>query len=144
MQDAHGLNVNLVLWCVWSAEFFAEPASAALKSAIAIAGAWEASIVAPLRSVRRTLKSGVAGIDAGPLRDQVKAAELAAEQSLQARLDMMARETLGPAPGPDREGRARRALAAYARAARAAETPGFSISLLEEVIRLTLDSPDQG
>lgn len=140
----HGLNVNLVLWCVWAAQHFAEPPGAALKSAIAIADEWEASIVAPLRRVRRKLKTPVSGVDASPLRDQVKAAELAAERDLQRRLELMAREALGPAPDADREGRARRALAAYARAANAAGTPGFSISLLEEVIGLTLDSSVEG
>lgn len=142
LQEAHGLNVNLVLWCVWTGAHFGEPDGATLKSAMAIANEWDAFVVAPLRAVRRKLKNGVAGIADEALRDQVKAAELGAERALQLRLESFAAALSGAAG--DRQARARRTLAAYARAARAAETPGFSISLLEEVIRLTVDSCVEG
>lgn len=144
LQDAHGLNVSLVLWCLWTGARRAEPDGATLKNVMAIAGEWDAAVLAPLRAVRRKLKAGVAGIASEPLREEVKAAELHAERALQGRLESLAPTVLHAPADSDREGRARRTLAAYARAARAAETPGFSISLLEEVIRLTIDSSVQG
>ncbi len=144
LQDAHGLNVNLMLWCVWAGTHYAEPDGATLRTAMGIAGAWDAAIVAPLRAVRRALKTGVAGIAGEPLRDTVKAAELAAERALQMKLESLAAGALQPAADPEWEGRARRTLAAYARLARAAETPGFSISLLEAVIRVAGDSSVEG
>ncbi len=144
LQDAHGLNVNLILWCAWAGAHHAEPDGAALKTAMAITAEWDSAVVAPLRAVRRALKSGVAGIAAEHLRAEVKAAELAAERALLARLDAFSQGALLPSHDADRAGRARRTLAAYARAARAAQSPGFSISLLEEVIRLTVDSSVEG
>jgi uncharacterized protein (TIGR02444 family) len=142
LQDAHGLNVNLILWCVWAGAHFGEPDGATLKSAMAVANEWDAAVAAPLRAVRRKLKNGAAGIADEALRDQVKAAELGAERALQLKLESLAAGLPGAAG--DRLACARRTLAAYARAARAAETPGFSISLLEEVIRLTVHSSVEG
>lgn len=138
LQDAHGLNVNLVLWCVWIAPHFAEPDEAALRRAMLIADAWESDVVAPIRRVRRTLKSRP---DAEALRAQVKAVELAAELDLQSKLEELAHRHLHESPGNDAESRARRTLAAYARAAGAAKTAGFSVSLLEKVASLTVVRP---
>ncbi len=73
LQDAHGLNVNLVLWGLWSAQRFAEPDTATLKRAIEIAGQWEDAVVAPLRLVRRRLKGGFDGASVDALRDVLNA-----------------------------------------------------------------------
>ncbi len=141
MQDAHGLNVTLVLWCVWASVRFAEPDPATLKSAVTIADEWERTVVSPLRGVRRRLK---ASPDCPPigaieeLRDQVKAAELGAERIMHDRLDALAVSALSPAAGGAPDRRARKTLAAYARQAGAARTAGFSIALLEKVIGLTV------
>lgn len=135
LQDAHGLNVNLLLWCAWIAPHFAEPGGATMRRAIAIAAGWETDVVAPLRGVRRTLKAR-GGADA--LRQQVKEAELGAERELGGALEAFALRHLSPAPDGDSHSRARRTLAAYARAAGAAKTAGFSVSLLEKVAGLTV------
>jgi len=141
LQDAHGLNVNLVLWCVWTSMRFAEADSATLKRAIMIADEWEKSVVAPLRGVRRRLKE-FAGLDlqgkVENVMESVKTAELASECALQERLEAFARSTLAPEQASAPEQRARRALAAYARQAGAARTAGFSVALLEKVIGLTI------
>ncbi len=99
-----------------------------------IAGEWEGAVVAPLRGVRRRLNA--APVKA--LRDQVKAAELGAEQASQASLEALAYGALTPTASGGGEARARRTLAAYVRLAGAAATPGFSIALLEKLIGLTV------
>jgi uncharacterized protein (TIGR02444 family) len=143
LQDAHGLNIPIILWCLWTGAFFAEPDAATMKRAIAIGAAWERKVVAPLRSVRRALKDGVEGKTPVALREQVKSAELAAEAEALSQLEMLTRRQVGAAATADARSRARRTLAAYARAAGAAESPGFSIALLEIVIGLTVPAPDQ-
>jgi uncharacterized protein (TIGR02444 family) len=81
LQDEHGQNVPLLLWAVW-----AEAADRDLLArAAGIARRWEALAVAPLRSVRRTLKAPIGDVsDAARegLRETVKAAELQAERIL--------------------------------------------------------------
>lgn len=141
LQDAHGLNVNLLLWCVWNAAHFAEPDETAIRRAMMIARDWEDEIVAPLRRARRALKSRDS---AAPLRAKIKDAELAAEREVQSALDAFSQRALPPAPAGDAIVRARRSLAAYARAAGAAKTAGFSVSLLEKIAGLTVPSPDSG
>lgn len=90
LQDAHGLDVNLVLFCVWSAA--AGPGALDRQSLVGLDAAiapWRAGVVVPLRDLRRTLKAGVAGIDAAAaarLRAAVQAAELDAERVEQDRL----------------------------------------------------------
>lgn len=135
LQDAHGLNVVLLLWCVWIAARFGEPDEAAMRRAMMVADEWETGVVAPIRRVRRLLKSKPA-VDA--LRAQVKAVELAAEAELQSALEALAALHLRPAADGDAAARARRTLAAYARLAEAPKTPGFSVCLLEKVASLTV------
>lgn len=57
LQDEHGLDVNLVLFCIWSG--LAGPGKITpdeLSSAIARAGNWQKNVVEPIRKIRRTLK----------------------------------------------------------------------------------------
>lgn len=95
LQDAHGQCVPLLLWAAWSGE--TDQALAA--EAASQARSWLA-IIEPLRAVRRRLKSPVSRDDDGarlPLRERVKATELAAEQALMAGL-----EALSPGRTPGR------------------------------------------
>ncbi|NWG93418.1 MAG: TIGR02444 family protein [Parvularculaceae bacterium] len=140
LQDAHGLNVNMLLWCLWCGTAFREPPEIVLRKAIDLSSRWTLAATAPLRSVRRNLKTPPrqAPPDAARrLRDSVKAVELAAEDIEQRMLEALAREDLAPAEEAGGAGRARRNLAAYVRLADAARTPGFSVSLLESLIELT-------
>ncbi|MDP2213948.1 TIGR02444 family protein [Phenylobacterium sp.] len=85
LQDEHGQCVPLLLWGA-----FARPADPdVIGEAVSLARAWERAAILPLRAARRNLKSPLPGADTGPreaLRDQVKAAELAAERLLLAAL----------------------------------------------------------
>jgi uncharacterized protein (TIGR02444 family) len=79
LQDRYGQNVPLLLWALWR--------GGDVPAAVAIARSWEDDVVAPLRGVRRGLKSR-AGAEA--LRAQVKAAELAAERTMMLALEAVA------------------------------------------------------
>lgn len=143
MQNDNGLNVALILWSLWTGAHFGEPGAATMKRAMALGGEWERKVVAPLRNVRRALKAGVEGATSEALRQQIKAAELAAEFEAMRALEILTRAQAGPIAGMDAAARARRTLAAYVRASGRAETPGFSIGLLEELIGLTVPAPNQ-
>ena len=95
LQDTHGQSVAYLLWAAWLDAEGRRVAPTELIHAMDMARAWEAEIIGPLRSVRRRLKK-----DRGPaLRDQVKAAELAAERELMEILE--ARATAShPHPAP--------------------------------------------
>jgi len=97
LQDAHGQNVPFLLFAVWSGG--ADPAR--LAKAAALARAWEAAAVGPLRAARRALKPAFPGVSdqaREAVRAQVKAVELAAERALLDALDPLGRPR-GPA-GP--------------------------------------------
>jgi uncharacterized protein (TIGR02444 family) len=81
-QDAEGLDVVLHLFAHWAATQGYALDDAALEEARALVATWRNEVIAPLRTLRRSMKpiaAGVAGLEA--VRDQVKAAELAAEHA---------------------------------------------------------------
>ena len=87
LQDAHGQCVPLLLWAAWSGETSSQVA----VEAAAQARSW-LEIIEPLRAVRRRLKTPVSRDDDNarpPLRERVKATELAAEQALMAGLEAL-------------------------------------------------------
>ncbi|HEX8570014.1 MAG TPA: TIGR02444 family protein [Caulobacteraceae bacterium] len=93
LQDAHGQNVPLLLWAVWSSRERRAPDDAAVGQAAALARRWEAAATAPLRSVRRELKQDMDGVPAAEriaFRDHVKAVELEAERLLMRNLELLA------------------------------------------------------
>lgn len=83
LQDRHGLDVNLLLFCCWAG--LREPAAlppARLAAALAAVAPWQREVVAPLRVLRRRLRRSVgefAPAGTAPLRRAVKALELDAE-----------------------------------------------------------------
>jgi uncharacterized protein (TIGR02444 family) len=83
LQDDHGQSVALLLWRLWALDRAIDAGQ--LRAAVLICRAWEGSVLAPLRSVRRGLREPVPGV-ADParlaLRESVKADELAAEHVL--------------------------------------------------------------
>jgi uncharacterized protein (TIGR02444 family) len=104
LQDVHGLEVNLVLFCLFagiSGHRFDEAAIATMRERARI---WGRGVVGPLRAARRGLKPLLpTHAAAGPLRAEVKRLELMAERAMQTALvDLL--------DGPD-EGAAGRQLA---------------------------------
>lgn len=81
LQDDHGQNTCLLLWAVWGKG--AEPS--ALREAARVARAWEETVLAPIRSTRRALKTAAPPVNDEAregLRSEVKAVELRAERVL--------------------------------------------------------------
>lgn len=96
LQDEYALNVNLLLWCCWCAEFY-EPLSDPLaQQAGTTTKLWNERVTGPLRSVRRYLKSGEEAEkkQRKTLRKNIKDAELLAEKVEQTRLETLATNQL--------------------------------------------------
>jgi uncharacterized protein (TIGR02444 family) len=115
LQDEAGADVNIVMFLLWHASrkrTFSPTDAADLERRI---GDWRNHIVAPLRTVRRVLKSPPALIDpdaAEKFRTKVKGIELEAEKIQQAALYALAPAlTLTEADSPLEAARA--SLAAY-------------------------------
>ena len=94
LQDVHGQNTAFLLWAVWAEG----PDADALARAVAVAKAWDATVLVPIRDVRRTLKAALPPVDDGAregLREDVKAAELRAERVLMETLEAIAPASSG-------------------------------------------------
>jgi uncharacterized protein (TIGR02444 family) len=84
LQDTHGIDVNLLLFCAWlGAVREISVSSRDIAAALDIVKNWNSEIVTKIRDVRRALKP----LDAEALRDKIKAAELDAERVEQAMLE---------------------------------------------------------
>lgn len=82
LQEAAGIDVNVLLFCVWlGAERRTVLSEADLERLSQRVSAWQEQIVRPLRGVRRNLKTFG---DHQDFSDSVKALELAGEQIEQA------------------------------------------------------------
>lgn len=139
--------MNLLLWCLWAGAHFHEPGDLLVRKAVDRTRRWSSEVTAPLRAVRRALKSAppeAPDAASAMLRENVKAAELDAERIEQSLLEALTLENLAPDESADGRGRARRALAAYARLAEAAKSPGFSVTLLEELIEISFPASESG
>lgn len=100
LQDEHGLEVNLVLFCLFAAAqgypAFDEEAFGVFGR---IAGRWSQEAVSPLRRARRGLKTMLPDEAVADLREKVKALELEAEFAMQDALEAALREKGAPAGG---------------------------------------------
>lgn len=81
LQERHGLDVNLLLFCCWAGTRGRSLGRAELDRLIETSRPWHEAAVRPLRGLRRWLKSqdSVPAELAESLRARVKADELAAE-----------------------------------------------------------------
>lgn len=151
LQDRFYLSVNMLLWCVWGSRFFEPAPDIVIRKAADISLQWSRSVTEPLREVRRKLKAAppeVPADQANALYLKLKDDELAAERMEQDMLDAFTRRSLIPQePGPHAIANSRKSLAAYIRTTHAAKMLGFSVSLLETLIGLTVpfaESPTAG
>lgn len=138
LQDDINLNVNILLWCIWSARDYEEIPDLAMRKAHDLTTSWSSGIAQGLRQVRRALKTPPRQVDAekaGALRKAVKKAELDAEEIEQNMLEKLAADALSISASPTaHESRARRNLVQYAALAGAAKHPNFGTHLLENLI----------
>ena len=81
-QDEEGLDVVLHLFTHWAATQGHALDAEALAQAEALVAPWRAEVIAPLRALRRSMKTlGAHTAQRDAVRDKVKAAELAAERA---------------------------------------------------------------
>src|SRR5690606_9342164 len=76
LQDVHDQNVPLLLWAAWCAETGRRPDENAVEAACDTARVWAEQAAAPLRTLRRALKTrrpDMADEDREAVRAQVKA-----------------------------------------------------------------------
>jgi uncharacterized protein (TIGR02444 family) len=102
LQDARGIDVNLLLFCAYAGGMRGVALSAdEVQDAAATVANWHAGVIRPLREVRRALKP-IENAPAQQLRGNVKKDELLAEQIEQALLWGWCREKLAARPRGDR------------------------------------------
>lgn len=86
LQDEHGVDVNVVLYCCWAGSRAPALDEAAFDPILRFSREWSGHVVGPLREARRWMKrSGCEDtpVDTGAclaLREQIKAIELGAEK----------------------------------------------------------------
>lgn len=88
LQDSHGLDVNIVLFCLWAGIRGQRLEADELVSIAGEAALWQRQAVAPLRQVRRWLKMQETAEEpkVARLRQAIKEQELRAEAIEQERL----------------------------------------------------------
>ena len=105
LQERHGLDVNVLMFCLWLGASGRGPVPAAtLAEAFAAAEAWHEEAVRPLRAVRRRLKTPVGSADpalAQALRTRIQKIEIDAEHIEQLTLANTAPAGLPVRPGRD-------------------------------------------
>jgi uncharacterized protein (TIGR02444 family) len=117
LQDAAGVDVNVMLYLLFLAESGWTFDDAALARLDAMIGEWRAQVVRPLRAVRRALKTDLGAFPAAQaqaLRNEVKRIELESERLQQVAMEQRALpQALGAEPGQGRTDAATRSLRAY-------------------------------
>ncbi|MGI9169623.1 MAG: TIGR02444 family protein [Caulobacteraceae bacterium] len=105
LQDGEGQCVPLLLWRLWTIDEGRAIDAGTLERATALARAWTAAAVAPLRRTRRRLKTPFAPVEDAArlaLRAQVAASELAAERMLLDALEALTPRKNAVGAGVDR------------------------------------------
>lgn len=137
LQDASGVDVNVLLYMLWQASRGQRLSNAAAQAVVAAVEPWRLDCVVPLRTARRYLKTPPEGFEAGGaegLRAIVKKAELEAERLQQATLYNLKIDT-EPARTPLRETAAAN-MAAYAFALGRPLAAGPSGVMLDHLVAL--------
>lgn len=87
LQDAHGLEVNLLLLCVYAAACGEDPFSETeMEGLVRVGTKWGHEVVAPVRASRRALKAMTDEAAVPDLIALCKELELAAEKAMQTAL----------------------------------------------------------
>ncbi len=92
LQDRFGFDVNIVLFCCWSAARGQVLSDAKIEAVLAVTGPWRCNVIEPLRSARRWLKGRADPRPTGPadptgsedLRRRILDLELEGEMAEQA------------------------------------------------------------
>ncbi|BBK41098.1 hypothetical protein STVA_11180 [Allostella vacuolata] len=102
LQDEHGADVNILLWCAWAGSQGVRLTADDLAAAEAATAAWRDQVVLPLRALRRALKRDLGQVSADAavaLRTRIKGVELEAERLQQAALERLPQGRRRPGRG---------------------------------------------
>ena len=100
LQDQHGFDVNLVLFCIWYGCRHGELSDDLLKTVLETSDRWRETVVWPLRSLRTQLKRDLkesaysSSSEISVLRDRIKTAELDAERIQQQELEKLIEQSV--------------------------------------------------
>ena len=114
LQDQHGFDVNLVLFCIWYGCRHGELTDDLLKTALETSDHWRETVVRPLRSLRTQLKRDLkesaysSSSEISVLRDRIKTAELDAERIQQQELEKLIEQSVKKSPASVRGERSTR------------------------------------
>ncbi|GJM13750.1 MAG: hypothetical protein DHS20C12_21530 [Pseudohongiella sp.] len=87
LQDAHRLDVNLLLFCFWHASAYGTVDRELLQKVVAFSSEWRTHLVQPLRSTRQWMKlNSSSDKQFDDLREQIKASELMGEKLQQEKI----------------------------------------------------------
>jgi uncharacterized protein (TIGR02444 family) len=102
LQDREGLDVNLLLFCLWAASRGRTVDGREMDRLIDAAAPWQRDVVATFRALRRWLKDRpvAAAGEAATLRENAKRRELEAEEIEQRRLEACLEMPAGAEPDP--------------------------------------------
>ena len=110
LQDRFGLDVNLLLFCLYAGHRGRTLSADDLRRLDEVVRPWRAQVIQPLRLVRNWIRSTTSDAAADLVRRPVLDAELAAEHRQQRLME----ETLAIAPGPTDHEASAANLARYA------------------------------
>jgi uncharacterized protein (TIGR02444 family) len=103
VQDRYGLNVNLILFCIWAADTGSGMlTSTQVSTALQRVADWEEQVIKPLREIRRTCRHEALGIPEFLLQTfvpKIETVELEAEQVEQLVLAELAQGLMRSAEG---------------------------------------------
>ena len=100
LQDSHGFDVNLLLYCFWYGDSFGSFDTILLEELLKFSCTWKQGIVQPLRTVRRWMKNQTQLVSANQvsqfrsLRERIKSEELSAEKIQQEMLEVISLQAI--------------------------------------------------
>ena len=95
LQNQHGFDVNLVLFCIWYGFRHGELTDDLLKTALEASNSWRETVVQPLRRLRTRLKRALtesaysSSSEISALKERIEIAELDAERIQQQELEKL-------------------------------------------------------
>ncbi|MCH8174411.1 MAG: TIGR02444 family protein [Proteobacteria bacterium] len=95
LQDSHGFDVNLLLYCFWYGDCLGSFDKLLLEELVKFSLTWNQGIVRPLREVRRWMKNQTQLVSENQapqfqsLRERIKSEELSAEKIQQEMLEVI-------------------------------------------------------
>ena len=95
LQDSHGMDVNLLLYCFWYGDSFGSFDKLLLEELVKFSITWKQGIVQPLRTIRRWMKNQTQLVSENQaaqfqsLRERIESEELSAEKIQQEMLEVI-------------------------------------------------------